>query len=230
MSHSYPNESAEYREQRDALAKQEEDLIRQVKAVAEARRNLPLGGKLKEDYEFIWASSDKLGKPVTFSELFGDKQSLILYSFMYGPSWDNPCPSCTSVVDGFNSMALQVGHDTAFVVVGKAPAEKINDWATKRRWSHIPLISGYDCTYQAEYGCQRDDERQYPKINVFRKVEGHISHFWGSEIGSNDIDMVWPYWNIMDLTPEGRPDRHNPPQNFRSKYLEENYGGELELE
>ena len=223
MAHSYPNETDEYRQRRDALAAEEEELIRRVKAVAEQRRQLPLGGELKEDYAFSWATSAKLDEPVRLSELFGDKDSLLLYSFMYGPSWDNPCPSCTSIVDGFDRMAYQVGQDAAFAVVGKAPAQKINAWAQTRGWSQIALVSGYGCSYQADYGCQLNDERQIPKMNVFRRVEGTIFNFWGSEIPGNDIDMVWPYWNLMDLTPAGRPDRPSPPQNFRSRYLEENY-------
>ena len=227
MAHRYPNESTEYRRQRDALAAEEEELIRRVKAVAEQRRKLPLGGELKEDYEFTWASGDKLGSSIRFSELFGCKDTLLLYSFMYGPSWDNPCPSCTSIVDGFDRMADQVGYDAAFVVVGKAPAQRINDWAKKRGWSQIDLVSGFDCSYQADYGCQRDDERQFPKMNVFKIVDSSIFHFWGSEIPDNDIDMVWPYWNLMDLTPAGRPDRTSPPQNFRSRYLEDNYADEI---
>jgi len=217
MTYRYPNESAEYRQQRDALAVEEEELITRVKAVAEQRRKLSLGGELKEDYAFTWATDEKLGRRVSFSELFGDKDALVLYSFMYGPSWDNPCPSCTSVVDGFDRMAYQVSQDAAFAVVGKAPAEKINAWAKIRGWSQIDLVSGYDCTYQADY------LRQIPKINVFKKVDGAIFHFWGSEIPDNDIDMVWSYWNLMDLTPAGRPDRASPPQNFRSRYLEENF-------
>lgn len=223
MEHRYPNESVEYRQARDKLAAEEEALIKRVKLVAEQRRTLPLGGQLKEDYSFTWATDQRLGEKVSFGDLFGDKDSLILYSFMFGPSWDNPCPSCTSIVDGFDRMAYQVSKDAAFVVVGKAPAPKINAWAKQRGWIQIDLVSGYDCTFQADYECQRDDERQYPKMNVFKKVDGSIFHFWGSEIPFNDIDMVWPYWNLMDLTPEGRPDRSSPPQNFRARYLEENY-------
>ncbi len=223
---SYPNETQEYRQAREALALEEQELVARVKAVAEIRRNLPLGGRLKEDYGFVWANDQNLGKPVKLSELFEDKKSLILYSFMYGPSWDNPCPSCTSIVDGFDGIANQVAEDVAFVVVGKAPAEKINAWAKTRGWSHIKLISGFDCTFQADYDCQSEsDERQHPKLNVYTKEEAGVFHFWGSEIPNNDIDMVWPYWNLMDLTPEGRPDRSSPPQDFRSKYLEENYSG-----
>src|SRR5262245_18150038 len=96
-----PNESREYRDARAALLEDEQRLVDVVKAVAEKRRNLPLGGELKEDYVFQWANDGKVGKSVRFSDLFGDKSTLLLYSFMFGPSWDNPCPSCTSLVDGF---------------------------------------------------------------------------------------------------------------------------------
>ena len=98
----YPNESQKYREARDALLKDEQELIAKMKALAAKRRKLPLGGELKEDYVFQWANEGKVGERVKFSELFGDKNTLILYSWMFGPNWDNPCPSCTSLMDGFD--------------------------------------------------------------------------------------------------------------------------------
>ena len=220
----YPNESREYRDARDALLKDEQELIDKVKTVAAKRRTLPRGGQLKEDYVFKWASDDKLGKSVKFSELFGDKNTLLLYSFMYGPGWDNPCPSCTSLVDGFDRTWYQVAQNAAFVAIAKAPAEKINAWAKKRGWSHIPLVSGYESTFQADYKCQKDsDDMQLPVMHVFRKQDGKIFHFWATESMSNHVDTVWPYWNLMDFTPEGRPDVVTPPQKFRSEFLEKNY-------
>ena len=224
MRTHYPNESEAYREARDALAAEEEALIHRVKAIAEQRRQLPRGGRLKENYQFTWATDDRLGETVSFEELFGAKDALLLYSFMFAQEWDNPCPSCTSIVDGLDRMAYQVGQDAAFVVVGKASADRINAWAKVRGWNQIDLVSGLSCSYQGDYGCEREsDSKQIPKLNVFQKADGEIYHFWGSEIPTNDIDMVWPYWNLMDLTPAGRPDRYNPPQNFRSRFLEENY-------
>src|SRR5688500_14810041 len=121
----YPNESREYRAARDLLLKDEQELIDKVKAVAAKRRQLPSGGLLKEDYVFQWANDGRVGQRVTFSELFGDKNTLLLYSFMYGPNWDKPCPSCTSLIDGFDRTAYQVGQHAAFVAIAKAPAEKI---------------------------------------------------------------------------------------------------------
>ena len=118
----YPNEPSEYRAARDALLKDEQELIDKTKAVAAKRRQLPRGGELKEDYVFQWANDGKVGKPVRFSELFGDKSTLLIYSFMFGPNWDKPCPSCTSLVDGFDRTWYQVSRDAAFVAIAKAPA------------------------------------------------------------------------------------------------------------
>jgi len=220
----YPNESREYRDARDSLLKDEQELIDKVKSVAERRRNLPPGGQLKENYVFQWANDGKVGMRVKFSELFSGKNTLLLYSFMYGPSWDKPCPSCTSLVDGFDRTWYQVTQDAALVAIAKAPAERINAWAKQRGWSQIALVSGSDSSYQADYKCQGDsDDMQWPVMHVFRRQGGKIVHFWGTELSANHMDTVWPYWNLMDFTPEGRPDIPTPPQNFRSEFLEKHY-------
>ena len=220
----YPNESRAYRDARDALLKDEQELIDKTKAVAEKRRQLPPGGQLKEDYVFQSANDGKVGKSIKFSELFGDKNTLLIYSFMYGPNWDNPCPACTSLVDGFDRTWYQVSQDAAFVAIAKAQAEKINAWAKKRGWSQIPLVSGYASPFQADYKCQQDsDDMQLPVMHVFRKQDGKFFHFWATESMSNHVDTVWPYWNLMDFTPEGRPDKLTPPQKFRSEFLEKHY-------
>jgi len=220
----YPNESREYREARDALLQEERELVEKVKALAAKRRTLPRGGQLKEDYTFQWANDGRVGQSVRFSELFADKNTLLVYSFMFGPGWDKPCPSCTSLVDGFDRSAYQVGRDAAFVAIAKAPAERINAWAKERGWSQIGLLSGFQSRYQADYKCQRDsDDMQLPVMHVFTKRDGGIFHFWGTELPGNHLDTVWPYWNLMDFTPEGRPNLVTPPQKFRSEFLETHY-------
>src|SRR5262245_2042596 len=221
----YPNESKAYRDARDALLKDEQELIDKTKAVAAKRRKLPDGGQLKEDYVFQWANEGKVGQRVKLSELFGGKDTLLLYSFMFGPNWDKPCPSCTSLMDGFDRTWYSVAQDTAFAAIAKAPAEKINVWAKERGWSQIPLLSGYESTFQKDYKCQDPaiDDMQWPVMHAFRKRNGKIFHFWGTETMSNHVDKVWPYWNLLDFTPEGRADRDTPPQTFRSEFLEKHY-------
>lgn len=218
MGNVFPNESREYREARDRLLKMEQALVDQTNVVAELPRNLPRGGELKEDYAFLWATGESLGQPVRFAELFGDKNTLIVYSFMFGPTWDKPCLSCTSLMDGFDRAWYSVTRDAAFVAIAKAHPERINAWAKHRGWSKIDLVSGYESSFQSDYHCQgEDDDAQRANMLVFRKVDGKIYHFWACELSANFVDTVWPYWNLMDFTPEGRPDRPVPPQEFQSK-------------
>ena len=221
----YPNESQEYRDAREALLQEEQELVDKVRAVAAKRRQLPRGGRLKEDYTFQWANDGKVGQAVKFSDLFGEKNTLLLYSFMFGPNWDKPCTSCTSLMDGFDRSSYQVTRDAAFVAIAKAPAERINAWARERQWSQIALVSGFQSRFQAHYKCQSDDDddMQFPVMHAFMKRDGAIFHFWATETMNNHVDTVWPYWNLMDFTPEGRPNILTPPQKFRSRFLEEHY-------
>lgn len=221
----FPNESQTYRDARDALLKEEQELVEKTKAVAAKRRQLPPGGQLKEDYVFQWAGGGNIGQRVKFSELFGDKDTLLLYSWMFGPGWDKPCMSCTSLMDGFDRTWYSVSRDAAFAGIAKAQPERIDAWAKERGWSQIPLLSGFESAFQLDYKCQdpANDDMQWPVMLVFRKTRDGIFHFWSTETGSNHVDTVWPYWNLMDFTPEGRPDLDTPPQQFTSEFLKKHY-------
>src|SRR6476659_4967641 len=102
---------------------------------------------------------------------------------MYGPNWDHPCPSCTSLMDGFDRTWYSVSKDAAFVTIAKASADQITAWAKHRGWSQIALVSGSDSSYQADYTCQGEsDDMQWPVVDVLRRDDGKISHFWGTEL------------------------------------------------
>lgn len=210
----YPNESKAYRVARDALLNEEQTLIDAVKSVAKKRRELPLGGEVTTPYVFDWVANGKEGAKVSLSELFEDKDTLLLYSLMYGPGWKKPCLSCTSLVDGFDR-TWQPVHDSsvAFAVIAKASVEQIATLARDREWTNIPLVSGKDSSFQYDYNCQweADDNAPRSMMNVFVRRDGKIYHYWGSELPENHVDLVWPYWNLMDMTPGGRPDMPTPP-------------------
>ena len=174
--------------------------------MAEKRRKLPPGGQLKEDYVFQWANDGKVGKSVKFSELFGDKNTLLLYSWMFGPNWDKPCPSCTSLIDGFDRSWYSVSRTPRSSPSPRPRPSGSMRGPSERGWSQIPLVSGSESPFQADYKCQGDnDDMQLPVMHVFKKHDGKIFHFWGTETMANHVDTVWPYWNLMDFTPEGRP-------------------------
>ncbi|HEX9143561.1 MAG TPA: DUF899 family protein, partial [Candidatus Binatia bacterium] len=106
----FPGETEDYRKMRDRLLESEISLRRQIEAVAALRRELPQGGKIKEDYVFDEGAADLSDRNTLrrtrLSELFdAGKNTLAIYSFMFAPDWEKPCPSCTSILDGLNGSA-----------------------------------------------------------------------------------------------------------------------------
>ena len=89
----FPNESPEYRSAREALLVEEIELRRHIERVAEQRRALPPGGEVTKNYAFEGESG-----PVSFADLFGDRDSLVVYNYMFGPQRERPCPMCTSLL------------------------------------------------------------------------------------------------------------------------------------
>ncbi len=203
------NESKEYRKARNELLQAEIELRRQTEEVAKKRRELPLGGKVTEDYAFT--ASD--GKKVKLSQLFDKgKDTLVVYSMMFDTTWDEPCPMCNSIVDGLNGNARQITLKINLAVVGKAPIEKLNAYANKTGWHHVRIVSSHHNTYNADYFGEVNKEQQ-PMVNVFVKKKDGIYHTWGSELtlvppekgqDHRAIDPIWPLWNLLDLTPLGR--------------------------
>jgi predicted dithiol-disulfide oxidoreductase (DUF899 family) len=125
-------------------------------------------------------------------------------------------------MDGFDRAWYSVSRDAAFAAIAKAPPQKIDAWAKERGWSQIPLVSGYESPFQADYKCQgENDDKPMASMMVFKKQDGRIFLFWSSEAAG--VDTVWPYWNLMDFTPEGRPDRPTPLHRFKGEFFEENY-------
>ncbi len=152
MEHlSYPNESIEYRAARNALLEAEMALRAQVEAVAAQRRNLPPGGVIPQDYVFERIGANGMPQPVRMSQLFGPHNTLILYSFMYGPDRDSPCPGCTHLLDSVDGGARHVGQRAAFYVVAKSPIARLVAWAHKRGWSHLQFVSTAGNSYDADY-------------------------------------------------------------------------------
>jgi predicted dithiol-disulfide oxidoreductase (DUF899 family) len=226
----YPNESAEYRAARNALLDEEIALRKQIEAVAAKRRSLPLGGKVPEDYLFERIGKNSMPQKVTMSELFGRHNTLILYSFMYGPDRELPCPGCTHLLDGIDGAARHMGDRAALHVVAKSPIARLAAWAHERGWEHLSLVSTAGNSYDADYfgDTSKFSERMRAQhsvppgrdwdetiFNVFRKSDGGITHFWGSEMSFAPTapeqhhragDLADPLWGLLDMTPEGRGD------------------------
>jgi hypothetical protein len=132
----FPNESPQYRASRNKLLEAEMALRRQTEDVAAMRRALPAGGRIPQDYVFTEGEDEK---PVRLSELFGDKSVLFLYSYMYGPAMKQPCPSCTSILDGLDGQAPHIAQLVAIAAVARSPIGRFRAVAEERGWRHLRL-------------------------------------------------------------------------------------------
>lgn len=231
MEHlSYPNESAEYRAARNALLDAEIALRAQIEAVAAQRRALPPGGAIPQDYVFERIGETQMPESVKLSQLFGPHDTLILYSFMYGPERKLPCPGCTHLLDGIDGAARHLGARAAFHVVAKSPIARLAAWAHTRGWEHMSLLSTAGNSYDADYFGDTSKfskglraQHQVPDgedwdetiFNVFKRTDGRITHFWGSELAFAPSepgqhhragDLADPLWGLLDMTPDGRGD------------------------
>ena len=202
----FPNESAQYRQARDALLAEEIDLRRHIERVAEQRRALPPGGAIPTDYQF-----EGEGGPVRMSELFGDKQTLAIYSMMYGPQRKEPCPMCTSLLSAWDGEARDVEQRIALVVTARSPVGRILAFKKRRGWRYLRIVSDSGGEYTRAYVSAEDAD--VPGFNVFTRRDGTIRHFWSGEMGSKTADPgqdprgapdLMPLWTILDNTPEGR--------------------------
>lgn len=209
----FPGETAGYRKARNDLLKAELALRRNVEAVAAARRKLPAGGEVPQDYEFEEADEYGNARRVRMSDLFKRGNSLVVYSYMYGPQMSKPCPMCTAMLDSLDGAAKHAGQRVDLVVVAKSPLERIRAFARERGWKNLRLLSSAGNSYNRDYHGENEEGAQMPMLNVFTRRGGKVQHSWGSELlfapedsGQNarHVDMIWPLWNVLDTTPEGR--------------------------
>jgi predicted dithiol-disulfide oxidoreductase (DUF899 family) len=233
MRVAFPGESPEYRAARDRLLEQEIELRRAMEAVAAARRQLPPGGAVSEDYVFQGVGADDAPVDVHLSELFAPgKNSLVVYSFMFprdpddespGPATgqtarlplrEGPCPSCTGLLDQLDGAAEHAGQHLNLAVVAKAPLARVRTFAAERGWRRLRILSSAANTYNRDYLAETADGVQRPMVSVFHRSADVIRHFWSSELlysppdpgqDPRHVGTLEPLWNLLDLTPEGRP-------------------------
>ena len=212
----FPNESSEYRHARNALLAEEIELRRHIERVAEQRRALPPGGTLPQDYAFVGERG-----PVNFSDLFAGKQTLAIYSYMYGPERELPCPMCASLMSAWDGEALDVEQHIALVMVARSPIERLLTVKKERGWRNLKLFSDSDGDYTRDYVSA--DDADMPAFNVFTRRDGVIRHFWSGEMGPSTADPgqdprgapdLMPLWTILDCTPEGRGAHWHPKLHY----------------
>ena len=220
----FPGESEEYRAAREALLQAEVELRRQTERVAAQRRALPPGG-LAGDYVFEqgFIDSDEV-RPVHLHELFDDgHDTLMLYSFMYGPSAEHACPLCTSFIDAIDGELEHIGRQISFAVVARAPIERLRAHARERGWRRARLLSSSQNSFNSDYHAESADGSQQPMAHVFSRGAEGVRHFYSTEMlyaatepgeHPRHVDSMWPLWNVLDMTPNGRGEGFLPALRY----------------
>jgi predicted dithiol-disulfide oxidoreductase (DUF899 family) len=215
----FPNESAEYRTARNELLVEEIELRRPLERVAAQRRALPHGGEVPHDFEFVSETG-----PIRFSSLFGDKDTLMVYSMMYGPQRKAPCPMCTSFLSAWNGTAVNLRERSAISVTARSPIDRLLAYKKQRGFPNLPFVSDMSGDYTRAY--VNPEDADVPGFSVFTRRNGKIFHYYSGEMsgamadagqdprGAPDLDLLW---QMLDLTPEGRGTEGYPKLEYSGK-------------
>ena len=205
---------SEWTTARQRLLAKEKELNRQRDALSAERRELPMVAVEKE-YVFQGPEGRR-----TLGDLFGGHPQLLVYHFMFEPDADEGCASCSLVADNFGGLAHLAARDTAFVVVSRAPIEKIERFRKRMGWD-FPWLSSFGGDFNYDYGVTLDKKHAvynyapataqpevYPRkgeregLSVFLRYGKEIFHTYSTY--QRGLDPFLNTYNFLDLTPLGR--------------------------
>lgn len=206
---------------RKELLAREKELTRMRDALSAERRRLPWE---RVDRPYVFQSA---AGPTTLAALFGDARQLVVYHFMFAPSWEAPCKSCSFWADHFDGMTAHLAQrDARFVAVSRAPLAKLQAFAARLGW-RFPWVSSSETDFNFDYQVSFRPEEQAagktsynyvptegtfeerPGISVFARDDaGTIFHTYSTY--GRGIEAVNGTYQWLDLLPRGRDEAELP--------------------
>jgi predicted dithiol-disulfide oxidoreductase (DUF899 family) len=217
----------EWQAARDELLAEEKQLTRRGDELAEKRRALPWV-PVEKEYELETADGKK-----SLADLFDGRSQLLIYHFMFGPSYEAGCPTCSSMVDGFDGLLPHLhARGLSMLLVSRAPLEKLLAYKERLGWS-IPWASSANSDFNFDFGASFHEEQmreamppedQLPPIASHNAKEtgtdlvSYISEMFGATVFAREDDAVYKtyattgrgveflmgYYPILDQAPKGR--------------------------
>ena len=202
------------------LLKAEKELTRLNDELAEKRRALPW---VRLDKEYVFDTDDG---EATLPDLFHGRSQLLVYHFMYAPHWDEGCPSCSGVADGFDETHWHLqNHDVAFTAVSRAPLAKLHAYRDRMGWS-FPWVSSGRTDFNFDFNVSFTEESiaqgqtfnfrpldgwmvdpanlpyEGPGVSAFVLDDGVVYHTYSAY--TRGVDALWNMWQWLDRAPFGR--------------------------
>jgi predicted dithiol-disulfide oxidoreductase (DUF899 family) len=203
---------AEWLAARKALLAKEKAFTQQREALAQERRALPWV-KVEKDYVF-----DAPEGKVTLADLFDGKGQLIVQHFMFGPDWNEGCPSCSFWTDNFNGIDVHLAHrDTAFALVSRGPIDRLEAYRKRMGWN-LRWVSSLNNDFNFDFAVSFPaDEKaaiynfdtiephgqENPGLSAFRRDEGGAIYRTYSTY-ARGLDMLNGAYQLLDITSKGR--------------------------
>jgi len=204
---------AEWQAARDELLVKEKEATRARDGLAAERRRLPM---VLIDKEYVF---DGPNGRATLLDLFEGRRQLLLYNFMFGPNQDVGCNGCSMFVDQIGHLAHLHARDTSFVLVSRAPIEKIEPYRRRMGWS-IPWYSSFESDFNVDQGVSPEE----PQLDAYQDGESFgLSVFFrdGDRVyrtyftSGRGVEALGSVWTFLDLTPQGRQeDWEDSPEGY----------------
>jgi predicted dithiol-disulfide oxidoreductase (DUF899 family) len=217
---------------RKQLLADEKELTRRRDALSTQRRNLPMV-EIEKPYTFNGESGI-----VGLIDLFERRSQLILYHFMFDPSWEEGCPSCTAGTDELSPGFFEHLHvrDTSYAMVSRAPYEKLARWKAKKGWT-VPWYSSYGTDFNYDFGVTIDESVrpgeynfrtraefealgsdffagdqpfEMPGRSCFLQVDGRVFHTYSQY--ARGLESTGGSYYFLDLTALGRQEEWEKPK------------------
>jgi predicted dithiol-disulfide oxidoreductase (DUF899 family) len=206
---------------RKAHLAREKELTRLRDELAAERQNLPWT-RVDKPYTF-----DTPAGPRTLADLFGDRSQLVVYHFMFGPDWNEGCPSCSYVADHLDgTLPHLAARDVALIVVSRAPLPKLQAFKSRLGW-RFPWVSSYGTDFNTDFGVSFTKEEmargavnynyalqafpseEAPGASVFYKdADGAVYHTYSTY--GRGVEPLLGTYTLLDMAPKGRDEAALP--------------------
>jgi predicted dithiol-disulfide oxidoreductase (DUF899 family) len=213
--------SEQWTEARRQLLIKEKEFTKLRDQLSQARRDLPWE-RVEKSYVFDGPNGKE-----TLADLFAGKSQLIVYHFMFDPTWEEGCKSCSFWADNFNGIDIHLKQrDVTFLAISRAPLAKLDAYKRRLGWS-FKWVSSFNTDFNYDlcvsftpeqmaeglaywnYAKQKPFEAETVGISVFCKEQGQVFHTYSCY--QRGVDMLNGAYHYLDLAPKGRNEADQKP-------------------